>query len=138
MNNVDINFTVIDVILRTVDEKDFVVLSKATIHLYNNNVVIESQNDKRSLGYLMTKYQEYDDNGMIQRHKNKSIHLLSQEFIIILYSPIVERLELIGENRLKINIIADYIETFIEPNTYLRRIKIEKIKENINGRKKDL
>ena len=136
--NIDINFPATDVILRAVNKKDFVVLNKATMHLYNNNIVIESQNDKFSLSYLMTKYQQYDNYGMIQSHKNDPIHLLSKDFIIVLYSPVVERLELIGEGRLKINIIADYIENFFEPNTYIRRIKIEKIKENINGRKKDL
>ena len=136
--NIDINFPATDVILRAVNKKDFVVLNKATMHLYNNNIVIESQNDKFSLSYLMTKYQQYDNYGMIQSHKNDPIHLLSKDFIIVLYSPIVERLEVAGEGRLKINIIADYIENFVEPNTYIRRIKIEKIKENINGRKKDL
>ena len=133
--NIDINFPTIDVILRTVDEKDFVLLNMATLHIYNNNVVIESLNDKRSISYLMSKYQQYDECGLVKRQKNKSIHIISKEFLIVLYSPVVERLELQGENRLKINIIADYIEPFVEPNTYIRRVKLEKIISNIKWKK---
>ena len=133
--NVDINFPIIDVILRSVNDKDFVVLGRTTIHLYNNNVVLESNNDLHSFSYLMDKYQRYDKNGIVQNHRNKCIHLLSQEFIIVLYSPIIERIEML-DNKLKINIIADYIEHFIEPNVYIRKVKLEKLKERIRRKEK--
>lgn len=139
-SSIDININISDknVIFRTVDEKDFVVLRKSTINLYNNNVVITSENDMHSFAYLMDKYQQYDNQyGLVQSQKNKPIHLLTDEFIIVLYSPVIERLELEGQSRLKINIISDYIEPFFEPNTYIRRAKLEKIMEKLNARKKN-
>jgi hypothetical protein len=116
------------------NEKDFVVLNNATINLYNNNAVITSHVDKYSLSYLTHKYQQYfNQTGLIQSKKNiQSMCILSDKFNIILYSSIIERLEFEDEYTSKINIIYDNMEFFFESNTYMRRIKIEKIMENIN------
>ena len=136
---VNVKFPTSDIILRTVDEKDFIVLKNTSINLHNNNAVLESTTSSVSMSYLMNKYQSQYDmfNGLSKSHNSKPIHLLSENFLIILYSPVVERLEL-DDNRLKINIVADYVEEFFEPNIYLRKFKIEKIKENISDRKKDI
>lgn len=131
---VDSNINLINknVLLRTEDEKDFIVLYRSTINLHNHNVVITSENDQNSLLYLMDKFQLYNYNyGLVQSRKNKSIHLLTDEFIIVLHSPIIERLDFEDDKILKMNIISDYIEPFFQPNTYIRRAKLEKIMQNI-------
>ena len=62
--NVDINFPTIDVILRTVDEKDFVVLNRAQIHTYNNtNLTYQGSYEKYFLELM-------DDKGLLNDISN--------------------------------------------------------------------
>ena len=134
--NVDISFQNKEVILRTENEKDFIILYKSSINLYNNNVVITLENDQYALMYLMNKFHQYNQNGLVQSSDRKSLHLLSSDFLIVLHYPIIERLDIENGDRINVNIVYNYMEHFYEPNIYIRRVKLEKIMRDINERKK--
>lgn len=116
--------------MRTVGDKDFIVLGNAVINKYSNNIVIKSENGENSMAYLMNKYQKYDGD-IIQSKPTDEIHIFSEDTLIIIKSPVMERIDFTFDKKLRINIISDKIEE-MDPKTYMRKIKIEKIR---NGRK---
>ena len=116
--------------MRTVGDKDFIVLGNAVINKYSNNIVIKSENGEKSMAYLMNKYQRCDGD-IIQSKPTDEIHIFSEDTLIIIKSPVMERIDFTFDKKLRINIISDKIEE-MDPKTYMRKIKIEKIR---NGRK---
>jgi transposase len=55
--------------------------------------------------------------------------------LIVINNPIFERMT-IDNNSMMFNIVSDSIEYYPHPVSYIRRTKIQKIKKDIDARKK--
>ena len=93
--------------------------------------------DTKTFSFLMIKYHLDTKDESILKTRDEPIHLAAENALIIINHPIVERLEL-DTNRMIINIIADNIDYFEHPIMYIRKTKIEKIRKDIDDRKKNL
>ena len=137
-NNIDINFRSVNpesLILKIVNSDDFIVLNDCIISVFNNNVVIETTLKDNYIPFLI-------NHTNTNLHSRSSIlHIVSPYYIIIMYTFVIDELSYESDNytnnkKLKINIVSDKIEYFKDPNTYIRRVKLQKIINNIKCLKK--
>ena len=135
MKDVRLNLDAEGIMFRSVSDKEYIIIKNAHIETFNHNVVIRFFKDTKVFSFLMKKYHlETKDESIVQM-RNEPIHLAAENALIIIYNPIVERLELDGYS-MTMNIVADYIDYFAHPIMYIRKTKIEKIKKDIDARKK--
>jgi hypothetical protein len=123
----NINFPTIhnDLLLKD-DNDNYIILNNSTISVYNNNVVIETPLKDDYIPFLIN----------YQHKKSFKLHIATEQFIIIMYTFVVDELSYDSDNytnyyKLKINIISDKLELIKDTNTYIRNIKLKKIINNI-------
>lgn len=117
------------------NEEGYSVLTEAKIEAFNHNVVLKSFVNSKLFSQLMIDFHiKTDDKNPIV--SDTPLHLVSEDFLIVINNPIFERLELDTGNMV-FNIISDCIEYYPQPTLYMRKTKIKKIKKDIDARKKD-
>ena len=135
MKDTHINLFSFYLMFRFQNEKGYSVIHGAKIETFNHNVVLKSSLNSELFSKLMIEYHiKVDDKN--PKVADSPLHLVSEDFLIIINNPIFERLEL-HLNEMIMNIISDNIEYYERPVLYIRKTKIEKIKKDINARKKD-
>ena len=137
MKDIRLKLKADSLIIRSEADKELLVLTEVKIETFNHNIVLKSNANSLVLSKLMLKYHEETNNQEIIKKRNKPIHLLAENILIIIYNPIIERLEL-DTNQMIINIIYEDAEYYDEPFVYIRKVKIKKIIKDINERKKNL
>ena len=133
MKDVRLNLSAMYLMFRFEDEIGHSVIQGARIETFNHNVVINSILNSELFSKLMV---EYHIEPSIKNPKvaDSPLHLVSEDFLIVINNPIFERLEM-NTGNMMFNIIADSIDYFEHPVLYIRKTKIEKIKENIKWKK---
>jgi hypothetical protein len=101
---------------------------KNFLSIYTNNIVID-------IPYNVDIYQKLEHmtnylNDMLIFKNEKELYIITEKSIIICHQPIIESLKICYNQNIKINIISGFIEQKIS-NVYLRKLKIEKIKNNL-------
>ena len=137
MKDTRLNLEADKLMFRSANDKSFAIIRNVRIETFNHNVVLKADMDTKTFSFLMIKYHLDTKDESILKTRDEPIHLAAENALIIINHPIVERLEL-DTNRMIINIIADNIDYFEHPIMYIRKTKIEKIRKDIDDRKKNL
>ena len=117
------------------NEVGYSVLTQSKIETFNHNVILKSLLNSKLFSYLMIEY-HIGINDQSPKISDSPLHLVSEDFLIVINNPLFERLEL-DTSSMTFNIISDSIEYYEHPVLYIRKSKIEKIKKNIDAGKKD-
>ena len=100
-------------------------VSNASVFNFDNNIDITVDSYQNDLLEFLLRHRD-----QLQKKRN-DMHILTQEYLIILYSFVISDLEIISDHTqqrtLKMNIISDKIDYIRNPEVYLRKLKLEKV-----------
>jgi hypothetical protein len=112
------------IIFKKEDDKRFLTMHNTNISVYEHNLVLRIDTNHKVMSELFYQY----NNGYPY-----NLHILSENNLLVLNTVHIERLEYSDQMKLEMNIIFDNKIFYPDAKNYIRREKINILKEKIKN-----